>query len=260
MAHPRSRGENRTVLVCRKKVRGSSPLTRGKHRKVRNHDYPHGLIPAHAGKTSASLTPAPDPPAHPRSRGENSASMRLKATRQGSSPLTRGKPCAAGEGTGAGGLIPAHAGKTTSPPCSLLRSPAHPRSRGENDAGAEGAMTIVGSSPLTRGKRNHGTDCNHLRGLIPAHAGKTPPAEPADGGDTAHPRSRGENQVHRAVGERFGGSSPLTRGKRGVRVWLRGCGRLIPAHAGKTRTPGPAHPSTGAHPRSRGENTAPAST
>ena len=50
----------------------------------------------------------------------------------------------------------------------------------------------------------------------------------------AHPRSRGENnRANRAI-EAFGGSSPLTRGKR------------LPA--------GRPHQAGGAHPRSRGEN------
>ena len=50
------------------------------------------------------------------------------------------------------------------------------------------------------------------------------------------------------------GSSPLTRGKRteeGLRVAY---GRLIPAHAGKTKLPRVIPPQMQAHPRSRGEN------
>ena len=73
---------------------------------------------------------------------------------------------------------------------------------------------------------------------------------------TAHPRSRGENQL--LVGQRpvLAGSSPLTRGKRksvGSRRYQEG---LIPAHAGKTATRPPPPSSPTAHPRSRGENTA----
>mgnify|MGYP007021025006 CR=1 FL=1 len=50
-AHPRSRGENgytpgRDVFHF-----GSSPLTRGKRRRVRSWCWRPGLIPAHAGKT-----------------------------------------------------------------------------------------------------------------------------------------------------------------------------------------------------------------
>ena len=71
----------------------------------------------------------------------------------GSSPLTRGKPCAV-----------------------WLRkfwTWAHPRSRGENiKAWALGAL-VAGSSPLTRGKPGQWLSMLYLLGLIPAHAGKT---------------------------------------------------------------------------------------
>ena len=71
---------------------------------------------------------------------------------------------------------------------------------------------------------------------------------------TAHPRSRGENQSMRGYPEEGQGSSPLTRGKpTGTWAMTSGTG-LIPAHAGKTRAPGPAGVAHAAHPRSRGEN------
>ena len=50
------------------------------------------------------------------------------------------------------------------------------------------------------------------------------------------------------------GSSPLTRGKRGFAGLTGPIGRLIPAHAGKTRDSGWRELPDGAHPRSRGEN------
>ena len=50
------------------------------------------------------------------------------------------------------------------------------------------------------------------------------------------------------------GSSPLTRGKHFIIQDVPKCGRLIPAHAGKTsRARREPDPRT-AHPRSRGEN------
>ena len=50
------------------------------------------------------------------------------------------------------------------------------------------------------------------------------------------------------------GSSPLTRGKLGVRRANRVGGGLIPAHAGKTEVLGTPIDGVVAHPRSRGEN------
>ena len=60
--------------------------------------------------------------------------------------------------------------------------------------------------------------------------------------------------VARASSASIRGSSPLTRGKRGLVENDLARGRLIPAHAGKTSRPGTRRPRTAAHPRSRGEN------
>ena len=51
------------------------------------------------------------------------------------------------------------------------------------------------------------------------------------------------------------GSSPLTRGKRRLGLCSLATGRLIPAHAGKTRGCASLRGLFRAHPRSRGENT-----
>ena len=72
---------------------------------------------------------------------------------EGSSPLTRGKP----------------------PRTASSHSPteAHPRSRGENTGGVSVTAYDLGSSPLTRGKHLNGLGKVTVKGLIPAHAGKT---------------------------------------------------------------------------------------
>ena len=134
-AHPRSRGENLGDDDARQGEAGSSPLTRGKlqgrtcvRRSVR-------LIPAHAGKTTTRTHTRTPAPAHPRSRGENHVDGRVLTTDQGSSPLTRGKPVWASSRLWAPGLIPAHAGKTSTASARPPRTGAHPRSRGENCAG-----------------------------------------------------------------------------------------------------------------------------
>ena len=50
-AHPRSRGENTGPHGRRSTPAGSSPLTRGKHRRPLRCRPAIRLIPAHAGKT-----------------------------------------------------------------------------------------------------------------------------------------------------------------------------------------------------------------
>ena len=70
-AHPRSRGENVSRERPSGRSRGSSPLTRGKRAARSSSRSRRGLIPAHAGKTCASICMGVGIRAHPRSRGEN---------------------------------------------------------------------------------------------------------------------------------------------------------------------------------------------
>ena len=151
-------------------------------------------------------------------------------------------------------LIPAWAGKTAG---RAVRGPpraAHPRVGGENLTCASADWAAAGSSPRGRGKRSR-TSGRWSRGrLIPAWAGKTPPAGAADGGDTAHPRVGGENSVSQSPGLCASGSSPRGRGKLSEQIGeLTGHG-LIPAWAGKTRDCARRFPVVEAHPRVGGEN------
>ena len=172
-AHPRSRGENPATSRVSPCSEGSSPLTRGKHCFGCCGRGGGRLIPAHAGKTSAILLRRLTPRAHPRSRGENGVALGNTLASAGSSPLTRGKLVHGKGGKARIGLIPAHAGKTTSGQCYLPASWAHPRSRGENGVGVETDDVVAGSSPLTRGKPRGRFELPDLLRLIPAHAGKT---------------------------------------------------------------------------------------
>ena len=111
-AHPRSRGENRTPSRMRVYTSGSSPLTRGKLAAVNPTFATVRLIPAHAGKTGDAVTRQISRRAHPRSRGENEKERTVIKNREGSSPLTRGKPSRGLPHAPLVRLIPAHAGKT----------------------------------------------------------------------------------------------------------------------------------------------------
>ncbi|EDN80075.1 hypothetical protein ACTODO_00511 [Schaalia dentiphila ATCC 17982] len=113
-------------------MRGSSPLTRGKPAPGWVTLWRARLIPAHAGKTPSRSRTWPNTQAHPRSRGENGARDGVDPNRGGSSPLTRGKPPARVVSIEIVGLIPAHAGKTSSQTLTPCPATAHPRSRGEN--------------------------------------------------------------------------------------------------------------------------------
>ena len=174
-------------------MKGSSPLTRGKPTTRCARRGTGGLIPAHAGKTWPPRPRVPSWWAHPRSRGENRAQRTKLLDATGSSPLTRGKPELARPTHTDQGLIPAHAGKTMTRLAICVRRRAHPRSRGENTGCSGCFIARVGSSPLTRGKLPRGGTGRRVRGLIPAHAGKTTRKPPPTLKPGAHPRSRGEN-------------------------------------------------------------------
>ena len=192
-AHPRSRGENNGDVLCPRRERGSSPLTRGKRLVVDLATFKARLIPAHAGKTTSSTRRPRRLRAHPRSRGENGVADQEPNFERGSSPLTRGKPARSCPSSRRGRLIPAHAGKTTRGSARRAARSAHPRSRGENLGGGQVAAFAGGSSPLTRGKPNPRGQSPAGHRLIPAHAGKTLRHTRTHTYTQAHPRSRGEN-------------------------------------------------------------------
>ena len=213
-AHPRSRGEN-------------AGRRAGRFARSR-------LIPAHAGKTPVRGGLPCTPRAHPRSRGENLAEQGWDVPALGSSPLTRGKLAIRRGREVQGGLIPAHAGKTTGRARPAGQRRAHPRSRGENVEPLNRVTVHEGSSPLTRGKLRASRFGGKCKRLIPAHAGKTSPTATWPPPSRAHPRSRGENRSHVSHRMHGVGSSPLTRGKRGGAGLDERVDGLIPAHAGKT--------------------------
>ena len=172
----------------------------------------------------------------------------------GSSPLTRGALRLPLQRQHLRGPIPAHAGSTTPRNWRTGTPRAHPRSRGEHQYGRWWRGGFSGSSPLTRGAPTTRTVQPGHQGLIPAHAGSTPPSPQHCPGPRAHPRSRGEHSLTDDGPSRIDGSSPLTRGAQLMAIRPpRGLG-LIPAHAGSTCSPHPTACRTAAHPRSRGEH------
>ena len=174
-AHPRSCGENHRMKSVAASLMGSSPLMRGKRVDPGRAAMGHGLIPAHAGKTVVGGDHSVLLRAHPRSCGENSMPLIEGRLRWGSSPLMRGKRLTARGLPAWRGLIPAHAGKTSSRLASTALARAHPRSCGENPIMPLKRSLDPGSSPLMRGKPNRRSQSIRNRGLIPAHAGKTLP-------------------------------------------------------------------------------------
>ena len=131
-AHPRSRGEHRSVSVACACMSGSSPLARGTSTDKNGLRRYSRLIPARAGNIPQTSAWSLRNPAHPRSRGEHVLPPFTPFILYGSSPLARGTPRSPISWLTSGRLIPARAGNTSAMPDKLLRAAAHPRSRGEH--------------------------------------------------------------------------------------------------------------------------------
>ena len=173
-AHPRVCGENVGILA--------------------SYHRPLWLIPAYAGKTSATVAISPSD--------------------AGSSPRMRGKPQPAVNQRWRGGLIPAYAGKTWPRTGRPRGVSAHPRVCGENSFVSARNSASRGSSPRMRGKPQKVHQSNRYLRLIPAYAGKTVDSRARRPACRAHPRVCGENCCEPPPEAATAGSSPRMRGKR----------------------------------------------
>ena len=236
-AHPRACGENVRWTSQADREGGSSPRVRGKLLLLRWGPRSRRLIPARAGKTRTGRRPRRRGPAHPRACGENHMAPSSAARSGGSSPRVRGKPLQHGRPPARGRLIPARAGKTSSAAFPLSGGAAHPRACGENWPASGMTANGAGSSPRVRGKRVLEGDEGRKVGLIPARAGKTGVGRVVLARVEAHPRACGENSHSGYTFGTGGGSSPRVRGKPLSHARRGQVLGLIPARAGKTRTP-----------------------
>ena len=172
----------------------------------------------------------------------------------GSSPRVRGKPYPAEGRYYRRGLIPACAGKTSTPLFTCCGTAAHPRVCGENLIPALRRLAALGSSPRVRGKQSLRRGRPRSCRLIPACAGKTPCPRRRRRPSAAHPRVCGENDGACGLDRQPDGSSPRVRGKPHAPGDRALPGGLIPACAGKTCSAAAASSSWQAHPRVCGEN------
>ena len=132
--------------------------------------------------------------------------------------------------------------------------PDHPRACGANHLVEDGRQRAAGSSPRMRGKLLLRDVREPRPRIIPAYAGQTHISTSVTGRWTDHPRACGANATAVDNCVPGDGSSPRMRGKRPSRYDIRGCRRIIPAHAGQTayRSQGPSRRSD--HPRACGAN------
>ena len=130
--HPRIRGEHAGEGFDRRCLLGSSPHTRGAPRLLGRSPDKRRIIPAYAGSTPTSRTPAIRHSDHPRIRGEHPATTFNTETNRGSSPHTRGALHLMGLDGEGYGIIPAYAGSTQAFGYPQATQKDHPRIRGEH--------------------------------------------------------------------------------------------------------------------------------
>ena len=175
----------------------------------------------------------------------------------GSSPRARGTPIATNSHDASVRLIPAGAGNTLNHQLPITQRGAHPRGRGEHWIGDRWRDMANGSSPRARGTHLHGNHVRVREGLIPAGAGNTSQQYHAPASNKAHPRGRGEHIVMHDLHATPSGSSPRARGTLPNIRTISNPRRLIPAGAGNTMAWTWPTCQLRAHPRGRGEHTAP---
>ena len=152
------------------------------------------------------------------------------------------------------GIIPAYAGSTSRSRRVISWPRDHPRIRGEHVIPARGPCLRTGSSPHTRGAPFSSLKRQDLVGIIPAYAGSTVYARLLAWASRDHPRIRGEHWASSFSAMLMQGSSPHTRGARGLCHDGTEAAGIIPAYAGSTSERQDLVFFLRDHPRIRGEH------
>ena len=235
--HPRVCGEHAASRASKDRRAGSSPRMRGAPGLFRCRRQHHGIIPAYAGSTDASIDLWNCRGDHPRVCGEHPTLRAPTTPRTGSSPRMRGALELVFAGAVSAGIIPAYAGSTRASTETRCRAGDHPRVCGEHGDKAKGQFAFEGSSPRMRGAQASIYGGVGIQGIIPAYAGSTSTHPPPRGRSWDHPRVCGEHDAMPYNVCCWSGSSPRMRG---APTWGSSRKRvpgIIPAYAGSTAVP-----------------------
>ena len=171
-----------------------------------------GIIPAHAGLTHFRKNYTEGPRDHPRACGAHVSRTLPAELRKGSSPRMRGSQLPAALPVRLIGIIPAHAGLTTTGTSNDPVVRDHPRACGAHLKHHSDALLTEGSSPRMRGSPLQPVWMTRQTGIIPAHAGLTPAGSLHHAVGRDHPRACGAHQTGIDLTKQKMGSSPRMRG------------------------------------------------
>ena len=231
---PAHAGKTYAVSMYNLSALGSPPRMRGKPATKARRAVVSRITPAHAGKTKVIIDLSQFAEDHPRACGENPYVAGIVTCEAGSPPRMRGKLAFCTLIVGAGGITPAHAGKTD------IHRPDRAVKRG--------------SPPRMRGKQPPRLRPCAAQRITPAHAGKTILCRRVTVGYEDHPRACGENICQVTTTEDVSGSPPRMRGKLLSGTPRKQLHGITPAHAGKTPSCTTFAPLVQDHPRACGEN------
>ena len=191
---------------------GPSPRVRGNLVILAPADHDIGSIPACAGKPRVRPGYGGLVGVHPRVCGETANLDKRRPVTIGPSPRVRGNPTCSLRAQANYGSIPACAGK----PKDLADNPnivrVHPRVCGETAVTSTSGAWRTGPSPRVRGNPGGGAADRHLRGSIPACAGKPRCCCRCSCRARVHPRVCGETPTDTSTPSRVAGPSPRVRG------------------------------------------------
>ena len=155
---------------------GSPPRVRGKALQRQKRELFPGITPACAGKSycEGEMAYLNEDPPH-RVCGEKLGQHLGQLCVLGSPPRVRGKGIGHGIPHPEIGITPACAGKRPASGTCAKRQKDHPRMCGEKQHPGAALTEAKGSPPHVRGKVHHGLDCDCIKGITPACAGKSPP-------------------------------------------------------------------------------------
>ena len=157
----------------------------------------HGIIPAYAGSTSSCRWLGRIQGSSPHTRGARRSGSVHRAVAD--HPRIRGEHATAVRASSSVGIIPAYAGSTRVDRADVRHTRDHPRIRGEHRATDDPRRRLHRIIPAYAGSTPVAMPAQSTHGIIPAYAGSTAAGRRRQQRPRDHPRIRGEHQIMAAM-------------------------------------------------------------